>query len=374
MRMTKRWSTVVAGLAVLALALAACADDDATEGTDEVEDVGDDVEDEEEEEVDEDDAAADDEASGDVVQIGYAPSELDETDFFGQFQLGLEEGLQDLGIEYDLNARAPDDPTGHSQQFDFVEDLITLGVDLIIIAPTGFEEQVSTYQAVNDADIPLFITNFSRPDEETDFDVLQYSGYSHLEGGEVNAEFLRNELDPETDKIAFLRGIPGAIDDQRTDPVIAALEEDGFEILTEEVADFDRDIAFEATQRILGAHPDVTFIHAANSGMAAGALAALESSGVVPNEEVKVWGYGGTVEELEAILDDRQFGTVFRDPTEMGQNMAIAIQQLLDGQEDQIDPDFRATMTVLSSCEDIVESVPAISFGGEDNAPTMDDC
>jgi len=371
MRTTKRWSTIVAGVAVLALALAACAEDDGIEGTDDgVEDADDGVDADD----DADDDAEQEEAAGDVVRIGYAPSELDETDFFGQFQLGLEEGLQELGIEYEMNARAPDDPTGHSQQFDFIEDLITLDVDLIIVAPTGFEEQVSAYQAVNEAGIPLFITNFSRPDEETDFEVVQYSGYSHEEGGIANAEFLRNELDPETDKIAFLRGIPGAIDDQRTEPVIAALEEDGFELLAEEVANFDRDIAFEATQRILGAHPDVTFIYAANSGMAAGALAALESSGVVPNEEVKVWGYGGTVEELEAILDNRQFGTVFRDPTEMGQNMAVAIQQLIQGEEDQIDPDFRATMQVLNSCEDIVQFVPAISFGGEANAPTMDDC
>jgi ABC-type sugar transport system substrate-binding protein len=312
------------------------------------------------------------EASGDVVQIGYAPSELDETDFFGQFQLGLEEGLQELGVEYELTARAPDDATGHSQQFDFVEDLITLGVDLIIIAPTEFEAQVSSYQAVNEAGIPLFITNFSRPEEEQDFEVVQYSGYSHLEGGEANAEYLVDALDPETDQIAILRGVPGDVDDQRVNPVVEAFEEAGFTIVAEEVANFDRDIAFEATQRLLGAYPDTTFIYAANSGMAAGALAALESSGLTPNEDVRVWGYGGTVEELEAILDGRQFGTVFRDPTEMGRNMATAIQQLLEGNEDEIDPDFRATMQILDSCEDIVERVPDVTFGG--NPPTMDDC
>ena len=366
--MRKRWMKPVAGLAVLALALAACGGDD-----DEVEETETETEAEEEAEEEEAEEEAAPEPTG-PVRIGYAPSELDETDFFGQFQLGLENGLQELGIEYEINARAPEDPTGHSQQFDFVEDLITLDVDLIIIAPTGFEEQVSAYQAVNEAGIPLFITNFSRPDEEQDFEVVQYAGYSHLDGGIANAEFLRNTLDPATDQVAFLRGIPGAIDDQRTNPVVEALTEDGFTILTEEVGNFDRDLAFEITQRILAAFPDVTFIYTANSGMAAGALAAIEASGLTPNEDVKVWGYGGTVEELEAILDDRQFGTVFRDPTEMGGAMALAIQQLIEGNEDQIDPDFRATMQVLNSCEDIVEKVPAISFGGPANAPSLDDC
>lgn len=365
----------MAAIAVLMLLVAACADDPVAD------DDGAATDDEAADDSVADDEAADDEAddgddageaSGDVLQIGYAPSELDEVDFFGQFQLGLEEGLQELGIEYELTARAPEDPTGHSQQFDFVEDLITLGVDLIIIAPTGFEEQVSTYQAVNEAGIPLFITNFSRPDEETDFEVVQYSGYSHQEGGEANAAFLVDALDPETDQVAFLRGIPGDIDDQRTNPVIEAFEAAGFTIVTEEVANFDRDVAFESTQRILGAHPDTTFIYAANSGMAAGAVAALEAMGMTPNDDVGVWGFGGTIEELEAIIDGRQTGTVFRDPTEMGREMATAIQQLQAGDEADIDPDFRATMTVLSSCGDIVESVPEVTFAG--NPPTLDDC
>lgn len=296
--------------------------------------------------------------------IGYAPSELAEEDFFGQFQVGLIAGLDSLGFEYQIIARAPSNPTAHDEQFNIVQDLITLGVDAIIIAPTGYAEQIASFQAVNAAGIPLFLTNISRPAEEPDIDVVQYSAYSHLEGGEVNAAFLSTAF-PSGTPVAFLRGIPGAIDDQRSLPVVAAFEAAGFNIVAQEVANYNRDEAFEQIQRIMAAHPETQFVHAANSGMAGGAIAGLESMGLTPNVDVKVWGYGGTIEELQNIIAGRQFGTVFRNPVEMGEKMAFALGQLRSGQADQIVPDFNATMQLLTSCADVKEKVPAVAFGGE---------
>jgi ribose transport system substrate-binding protein len=296
--------------------------------------------------------------------IGYAPSELAEEDFFGQFQVGLIAGLDGLGIKYEIIARAPSNPKAHDEQFNIVQDLITLGVDAIIIAPTGYAEQIASFQAVNAAGIPLFLTNISRPADEPDIDVVQYSAYSHQVGGEVNAAYLSTAF-PSGTPVAFLRGIPGAIDDQRSLPVIDAFTAAGFNIVTEEVGNFNRDEAFELIQRIMAAHPETKFVYAANSGMAGGAIAGLESMGLVPNEDVKVWGYGGTREELENIIAGRQFGTVFRDPVEMGQNMAVALGLLRDGRAGEIVADFNATMQLLTSCADIKAKVPAVAFGGE---------
>lgn len=298
--------------------------------------------------------------------IGYAPSELAEEDFFGQFRVGLIDGLDSLGIEYEIIARAPSNAKAHDEQFNIVQDLITLGVDAIIIAPTGYDEQIASYQAVNAAGIPLFLTNISRPENEPDIDVLQYAAYSHQAGGEVNAEFLSKAF-PSGTSVAFLRGIPGAVDDQRSLPVVAAFEAAGYNIVTQEVGNFNRDEAFELIQRIMAAHPDTEFVYTANSGMASGAIAGLESMGLVPNVDVKVWGFGGTREELENIRDGRQFGTVFRDPVEMGQNMAIALGLVRDGRANEIVADFNATMQLLTSADDIKAKVPAAAFGGDAN-------
>lgn len=366
--MSRTFILLSAALLALLLTVAACAEDSAveepedTDATDDTDDT-----DEAEDEDDADDAAA--------LRIGYAPSELDETDFFGQFQLGLETGLADLGVDYELNARAPSTAEAHNEQFDFVEDLITLDVDVIIIAPTGFEEQIASYEAVNEAGIPLFMTNFSRPapDEEPDVDIVQYSGYSHAEGGEVLGDHFAEALEEGT-QVAVLRGVPGEVDDQRALPAIERMEAAGVEVVTQEVGNFERDQAFELTQRIMAAYPDLDMIYAVNSGMAGGAVAGLEAAGFSPGEDVAVWGYGGTVEELELILEGNQTGTVFRDPVEMGMAMAESMLLVAEGRIDEITEDFNATMQLITGCEDIVERVPAIAFGGADNAPTLEDC
>jgi ribose transport system substrate-binding protein len=312
-------------------------------------------------------------APAEPLIIGYAPSELAEEDFFGQFRVGLIAGLDSLGFEYEIVARAPSNPKAHDEQFNIVQDLIALGVDAIIIAPTGYAEQIASFQAVNAAGIPLFLTNISRPADEPDIDVVQYSAYSHQVGGEVNAEFLSKAF-PSGTQVAFLRGIPGAVDDQRSLPVIAAFEAAGYVINTQEVGTFNRDEAVELIQRIMAAHPDTEFVYAANSGMAGGAIAGLEAMGLVPNEDVKVWGYGGTSEELENILAGKQFGTVFRDPVEMGQNMAIALGLLRDGRAGEIVADFNATMQLLTNCADIKAKVPPAAFGGEANKTAFITC
>lgn len=314
-----------------------------------------------------------DTVSSQPIVIGYAPSELDPTDFFGMFQVGLENGMKALGREYELVARVPSNPSAHDEQFGFIQDLITLETDVIVVAPTEFKAQFGAFKLVNESGIPLFLTNISRPADATDFEVVQYAAYSHEEGGIANGAWFAENLDPSS-KVGIIRGIPGAVDDQRSLPVIEAMEAAGIEIVVQEVANYERDLAFRATEGMLSAHPDLDFIYAVSSDMASGAVAAIEAYGLKPGVDVGVWGFGGTVEELDAIIKGRQTGTIFRNPVEMGEAMAKAIVLAVDGKLAEIEPDYNATMYVLDTCEDVINLVAPITWGGEDKAPKLEDC
>lgn len=314
-----------------------------------------------------------DTASSEPIVIGYSPSELDPTDFFGMFQVGLEAGMDASGREYEIVSRVPSNPAAHDEQFGFVQDLIALQPDVIVVAPTEFGAQFGTFREVNESGIPLFLTNISRPADETEFEVVQYAAYSHEEGGVASGEWFVENLDADA-QIGILRGFPGAVDDQRALVAIEALEAAGFEIVVQEFANYERDLAFRATEGMLAAHPDLDFIYAVSSDMATGAVAAIENFGLEPGVDVGVWGFGGTVEELDGIIKGTQTGTVFRNPVEMGEEMAKAIVLTVDGNVDQVEPDYNATMYPLSSCEDVINLVPAVTWGGEDQAPTLDDC
>lgn len=312
-----------------------------------------------------------DSVSSETIRIGYAPQALSPQDFFGMFELGLRQGLEAAGRDYEIISRVPSNQSAHEEQFTAILDLITLEVDVIVVAPTEYEAQIGAFQAVNEAGIPLFITNLSRPAIETPFEVVQYAAYSHEEGGIANGEWFAANLDPGT-QVGIIRGIPGTVDDQRSLPAIEAMEAAGIEIVVQEVANYNREEAFKVAEGMLTAHPDLDFIYAVSSDMAAAAVAAIEARNLVPGVDVGVWGFGGTVEELSAIIDGSQTGTAFRNPVEMGEAMALAITLVMDGRTDEVVTDYNATLYTLSSCEDVIRLVPSVTFG--DEVPTIEDC
>ena len=74
----------------------------------------------------------------DAVRIGYAPPVYDTLDYFGQFAAGFEEEMNRRGAAFEFIARASTQEASIQQQLDIVEDLITLGVDYIIVGPIDY--------------------------------------------------------------------------------------------------------------------------------------------------------------------------------------------------------------------------------------------
>lgn len=309
------------------------------------------------------------------VVIGYTPPTLDISDFMGQFEIGMKEALDDLGWDYEMFSRSPADHTAHTQQRNIVDDLITLEVDYMVVIPTSFESQIPAYRAVNAAGIPLVIGNYLDPlPDEAGVDVLRYAGYSHAEGGRMAGEFMAENLEPGS-KIAILYGDPGLVSNQRGGVAKEILEAAGMEIVGEEYAEWDRDRAFQATQDLLTRNPDLDVIYAASSAMAIGALAATRASGLVPNEDVRIVGFGGTIEELDAILAGNMWAAVFRDPIATGAGAVEAIRMHREGRADEVEQSWGVPLEMVYSCESIVELVHPVTFTSEGReAPTAESC
>lgn len=314
-------------------------------------------------------------AQNDRVVIGYTPPTLDISDFMGQFEIGMKEALDDLEWDYQLVSRSPVDHTAHSQQRNIVDDLITMQVDYMVLIPTSFETQIPAYRAVNAAGIPLIIGNYLDPlPEESGVDVLRYAGYSHAEGGRMAGNFMAENLEPGS-KIAILYGDPGLVSNERGGVAKEILEQAGMEIVGEEYAEWDRDMAFQATQDLLTRNPDLDVIYAASSAMAIGAVAATRASGLVPNVDVRIVGFGGTIEELDAILAGNMWAAVFRDPIATGAGAVEAIRLHREGRADEVELSWGVPLEIVYDCESIVELVHPVTFTSEGReAPTADSC
>ena len=303
-------------------------------------------------------------ARPDTLRIGYTPPTLDKADFMGQFEEGLIKGLdewtQAAGLEYELFSRSPADHAAHQQQLQIVEDFLTLGVDYIVLIPTSYEGQLGAYRMINEEGIPLVIGNYSDPfPRDWGVSAMRFAGYSHYDAGVAMAEYVAEKY-PSGTSMAIIYGEAGKVSEER-----GAKEyhlANGFNVVYEDYADWDRVKAYDATERLLTAYPDVEVIIACSSAMAVGAVQAVDAAGLTG--QIDVYGAGATIEELDLIVDGRLAAAWFRDPIQIGEAAAEAIQLHHEGREGEITEAWNVPIGIIDSYDAIVEQVNPITYTG----------
>ncbi len=289
------------------------------------------------------------------LKIGFAPPVYDTLDYFGQFAAGFQGEMDKLGVPIEFTARASASEANVQQQLDIVDDLITLGVDYIVVGPIDYFGIVPALQAANEANIPVIVINHLdvHPDDAK-VDVLAYSGYSHAEGGQVTAEWALENVLTGGDKVGLMFAEPGnQISEQRVGSARDIWKDAGVEIGFEHYAYWEQAKAFDATERLIIANPDIKAIYAGNSSMAMGVAVALDGMG---ETDVSVFGFGAVPPELDMIWEGKIRGSIFRDSQSSGRYIAEAIASHSKGEE--IDQQYPLDMVMVSSREDILTKVP----------------
>ena len=140
-------------------------------------------------------------------------------------------------------------------------------MDYIIVGPIDYFGIVPALQAANEAEIPVIVVNhLDVHPEDSGVDVLAYSGYSHAEGGEVTARWALENVLTAGDKVGLMFAEPGnQISEARVGSARDIWTESGIEIGFEHYAYWEQARAFDATERLVLANPDVKAIYAGNS-------------------------------------------------------------------------------------------------------------
>ena len=86
-------------------------------------------------------------------------------------------------------------------------------------------------------------------------------------------------------------------------------------------------------------------IYATSSSMALGAASAAETLGV----SLDIWGFGGTVDEVDFMKDGLMTGSVFRFQDDGGVAVAEAIKRHLEGREDEVPGVYMGDMVIAHS-------------------------
>lgn len=213
-----------------------------------------------------------------------------------------------------------------------VEDLITRGVDAIILQPIDGEVSAQAAALVNEADIPLFTVNTGFP-EEADIDVVSHIGQNEIEAGKMQAEYL-NEMLPDGGKIVFIAGTVGASwTDRRTDGYEEAIN-DNIEIIAEYAADCSRDKSRKSMEDVLQRFPagEIDGAYASCDEIAIGATLAIAEAGREDDFTAFV-SVDGDPAGFEAVKEGILTATIAQDFTGQGRESAKTAIAHLKGED-----------------------------------------
>ena len=252
--------------------------------------------------------------------------------FFIDMEAGAKAAADSLGIE--LVVQAPEREIDVERQMQIVENLIQRNVKVLLLVPNGSKEIVPAVVKANAAKIPVVVVD-TRVDAATlradGGTVTTFIGSDNEDGGRMAAAFLIERLNGNA-KVAVLEGVPGhETADARLRGFRRALAAStAMQIVASQPANMERDQAFNVTQNILQAHPDITALFACNDVMALGALEAIQAAGKA--SAISVVGFDAQDDARKAISEKRMAATIAQNPREMGRLAVLTAFRLMKGE------------------------------------------
>lgn len=282
-------------------------------------------------------------AQAEGLKIGFSQVTL-QSPFYVQLRNGAEAAAKaggDTLIFLDANGDV-------SKQNNDIQDLITQGVDALIINPVNPDAVVPSLEAATAAGIPVITVD--RPINGEG--VTAHVGRDNKKMGGLAGEAVVKKLADEGVKGAKIVEIQGdaggAVMMDRRDGFHAAIEGSGHTIVQGPYAEYIRANAVTAMQDLLQANSDVKVVYAHNDDMALGALQVLTENG---RKDVFVAGVDGLSEALQLMESGSNYiATALNDPQYLGD---VTIQVAREAAADRKVSDFVDAGTQLVTPENV---------------------
>lgn len=258
-------------------------------------------------------------------KIGFAQCTL-ASPFYVSMKDVAEEYAKELGV--DLTVVSADDDV--TKQNNDINDMITSGIDALIVNPINAEGIAPAIEACTNADIPVITVDRNIKEGYT-----AYVGRDNEEMGRLVGEALVELLGGKDAAEGTILEIQGTAGDTvmmaRRDGFEAAVAEaPGLEVVQSAYCDYTRSKAVTATQDLLQSNDNIVAVYGHNDDMALGASQVLQEQGV---EGVAVCGVDGLMEAVMAIEDGTYSITTMNDPGSLIRAALDTTLQILNGED-----------------------------------------
>jgi ribose transport system substrate-binding protein len=258
-------------------------------------------------------------SGGESGKIGLVVSTLNNP-FFVDLKTGAEEKAAELGYEL-VVLDSENDP---AKELSNVEDLVTQGVDLILINPTDSDAVGNAVKEANANDIPVITLDRGAADGE----VVTHIASDNVAGGVLAGEFIADQLSNEGN-VVELEGIAGtSAARDRGKGFNDAIAGTSIEVVAKQTANFDRSEGLNVMENILQGQDSIDAVFAHNDEMALGAMEAIKSS----SRDIMVVGFDATGDAIESIEAGEMAATVAQQPKLIGALGVESADQVLSGE------------------------------------------
>jgi len=249
-------------------------------------------------------------------------------EFWKSIHAGAQQAAREQGA--DIIWKGPQKEDDRAQQITVVEDVISRGVDGIVLAPLDDRALQRPVQDAMRERIPVIIIDSGLQGK----DYLSFVATDNYQGGVMGARRLGALLGGKG-KIFLIRYQEGsASTTEREQGFLDTVRKEfpGFTLLVkDQYAGTTTESAYQMAENLIGRFPDVEGIFCPNESSTFGTLRALQESQLAG--KVRFVGFDSSPKLVQALRDGHLHGLILQNPVKMGYLGVTEMVQYLRGQK-----------------------------------------
>ncbi len=242
----------------------------------------------------------------------------------------LGESAAQRARELGYTAQIFDSQNNSAKEAEHFDNIIAMGYDAVLFNPTDADGSVLNVKRAKNAGIPTFCMDReinSRDAATTQLLSDSFSGCVKL------GQYFVRQVGKKGNYVEIL----GIVGDNNTwnrsngfHSVVNEFPE--LKMVAQQSADFDRNKAMDVMETIMQANPQIDAVFCGNDAMALGAYQAVLAAGKA--DKVKIFGFDGSKDAIDAIAAGKIMATVMQFPVLMARTSADLADQYIKGKRD----------------------------------------
>lgn len=214
-----------------------------------------------------------------------------------------------------------------SAQVNNVEDMISKGVDAIIVAPMDRTALIPALEKAKDAGIPVILIDAGIEDGHDDLYVTLVAADAYKIGTTGGEEMLKAIGEG---KVAVVRGAAGSdVSESRSAGFVDALEGTDVVVVNQQNGDWANETAMQVTENMLSADPEIKGFFVCSDNMLSGVISAVDAAG--KTGEVTIISVDGNKSAVDEIEAGNCYGDVGQYPSKVGEIAAQIAVDIVSG-------------------------------------------